>query len=367
METLRNACTSSYVAPIGTILHIGSVDPKISCETVPHSRYNGGMSKFGYTTATCFAAVMASSCTAWPAAASPNAYCDRSSWMYDKDLCAQIGDRTGSGPTLVPTTTAPSSSGSGLSGFVSEHAGLIVLVVAGLIAWAVIAGFRDSTAGKAKEAAAEQQAALDRGRGIALDHHAQQVQQARDAAAWQAPDPSTYDPMGLGVAPPPMPDPDLPAAPPTTDDDLKRYAAFGAVVPWQPGSAFAQVVARDGDIGRAEQAWTEACRAARLGETDTETGAFTPAAELTNVRNVVGSGDVELVVLPADLFTGDVQLNRVIRYLVRTARVRWSGQFEREHTSDKFVIRLSNTDPAAQAAPAPQQQAPADPAAGWEW
>lgn len=323
------------------------------------------MSKLGFATATCFAAVMAASCTASPAAAA-SPYCDTSSWMYDKDLCAQIGDRPpGGGPTLVPTTTAPSStSDGGVTDWIDGH---LVLIIVAAVAVLTVVIVRSAARDKEQKSAEQQSAALNRGRAIALDHHAEQVQQARDAAAWHAPDPSTYDPMGLGVAPPPAPEPDLPTPPPTSDADLQRYSTFGAVVPWVPGTAFATVVARDGDISRAEQAWVEACRAAGLGETDTETGAFTPAAELTNVRNVVGSGDVELAVLPADLFTGDVQLNRVIRYLVRTARVRWSGQFEREHTSDKFVIRLSNTDPAAQAAPAPQQQAPADPAAGWEW
>ncbi|MBN7296638.1 hypothetical protein [Mycobacteroides abscessus] len=316
------------------------------------------MSKFGFVTATFAAAAVAASCTAAPAVAEPCVV----------DALGRVATNFPPGCTpspAAPTTTAPSTgSGSGVTGWIDGHMPLIIGIVVVVL---IVAVTRSVARDKEKAAAEQQQADLDRGRGIALDHHAADVQRVREAAAWSAPDPSTYDPMGLGVAPPQMPEPDLPAAPPQSPADLKRYSTFGAVVPWEPGTAFAAVVARDGDIARAEQAWIEACRAARLGETDSETGAFTPTAELTNVRNVVGSGDVELVVLPADLFTGDVQLNRVIPYLVRTARVRWSGVFEREHTSDSFVIRLSNTDPAAQAPGAPQQQAPADPVSGWEW
>ncbi|SIF25765.1 hypothetical protein [Mycobacteroides abscessus] len=325
------------------------------------------MSKFGFATAIFISAAIADSCAAAPASAAGGCD-DPASSLYASDFCKGVRELQTYGTTApAPTTPSTSSGGSGVTGFISEHAGLIVFAFVALLAFAVIKGWRESAAEDAKKAAQQEQAALDRGRNIALDHHAERVQQAREAVAWSAPDPSTYDPMGLGVAPPQMPEPDLPDAPPSSPADLKRYSIFGAVVPWVPGSAFAALVARDGDITRAEQAWVEACRAARLGETDSETGAFTPTAELTNVRNVVGSGDVELVVLPADLFTGDVQLNRVIPYLVRTARVRWSGVFEREHTSDSFVIRLSNTDPAAQAPGALQQQAPADPASGWEW
>ncbi|WP_175400019.1 hypothetical protein [Tsukamurella pseudospumae] len=56
-------------------------------------------------------------------------------------------------PTLTPSTsTGGGSASGGLGDWVSEHAGLVVLVVAALIAWAVIAGLRS---GKAQETAAK--------------------------------------------------------------------------------------------------------------------------------------------------------------------------------------------------------------------
>lgn len=321
-----------------------------------------GMKRIHYVTATFCTAAVAASCAAAPAVAEPCVV----------DALGRVATAFPPGctpPPAAPTTTAPStsSSGGGLSGFVSEHAGLVVLVVVGLIAWAVIAGLRSQGDEERKLAAQQQAAELNRGRVIAQDHHAEQVHAARESAAWQAPDPATYDPMGLGVQPPAAAEPDLPAPPPQSPADLKRYSTFGAVVPWIPSTAFAQVVARDGSIEAADRAWIEACRAARFGDFDVETGAFTPAAELTNVRNVVGSGDVIIAVQPRDIFVTEQQLNAVRKFLVQTARVRSASEFEREFETGKYTTRLSNADPAAQAAAAPQQQTPADPASGWEW
>lgn len=267
-------------------------------------------------------------------------------------------------PTLdapAPATTPSTSTGSGgLSGFVSEHAGWIVLGVIALIAFAVVKGLRAQADEEKKATAEEQQAALARGRAIAQDHHAAQVQAAHDAVASVRPDPRDYDPDGIGLAPPPMQAPDVPDAPPQSPADLRRYATFGAVVPWRPGTAFSQVVSSDGDISGADAAWIEACRAARLGDFDTETGAFTPAAELTNVRNFTDdSGDVQLAVLPRDIFVSESQLDGVRKFLVKTARVASASPFEREFETGKYLTRLSNTATPQQVASTPQQAAPA--------
>lgn len=316
------------------------------------------MSKFGFVTATFAAAAVAASCTAAPAVAEPCVV----------DALGRVATNFPPGCTpspAAPTTTAPSTgSGSGVTGWIDGHMPLIIGIVVVVL---IVAVTRSVARDKEKAAAEQQQADLDRGRGIALDHHAADVQRVREAAAWSAPDPSTYDPMGLGVAPPQVPEPDLPAAPPQSPADLKRYSVFGAVVPWVPATAFAQVVTREGSIEPAEQAWIEACRAAKFGDFDTETGAFTPAAELTNVRNVADSGDVVLAVQPRDIFVTEQQLDKVLLFLVKTARVRSAAPFEREHDSGKYTTRLSNTDPAAQAPSAPQQQAAPDPASNWEW
>lgn len=260
----------------------------------------------------------------------------------------------------APATTPSTSTGSGgLSGFVSEHAGWIVLGVIALIAFAVVKGLRAQADEKKKATAEEQHAALARGRAIAQDHHAAQVQAAYDAVAAVRPDPATYDPDGIGLAPPPMQAPDVPDAPPQSPADLRRYAEFNAVVPWVPGSAFASVVTRDGDLAPAESAWLEAARAARLGDFDAETNTFTPAATLVRVEQLPDGEDVRFRVEPRDIFVTDAQLNKVHQFLVRTAHVASASPFIRDHSTGNYATVLSNRvasapAPVAQAAPAPQ-------------
>jgi hypothetical protein len=237
------------------------------------------------------------------------------------------------GETTTPTPTPSTGGGhdSGLSGS-SQLLMCVVLLVVAAIALRWFWQWRQANASAGEQAATDREReVLARGRQIATDHHAEQVQQAQEG----------------GVEPP--------AAPPMADADLRRYADFGAVVAWTPGSAFAQVVTRDGDISRAAQAWTEACRLARLGDNDPETGVFTPAAVLVQVRNVNADPDaVVLVVEPSSYLIGEEQLNRATDFLVRTARVRSAGKFEREHASDRFTVRLGNVDVVAQAGDGPQ-------------
>lgn len=301
------------------------------------------------------AAVIAASCAAGPAAAAPSPYCDKSSFIYDADLCAQIGDRTGSGPTLVPATTAPSTSSSsgGLSGFVSDHAGLIVLVVAALIAWAVIAGFRDAAADKEKAAAARAQGALARGRRIAEDWHANRVAQER--ATLPQPDPADYDPLGLGLMPPTQKDPEV-EWPPMDTEDLRRYAEYDAVVPWQANTAIAAVMGRDGSDGKARDAWLEACKAANAGDTDAS-GIFTPCASYRGLDVPVDApqtGDVRIRVMPVGLHVGEREMNAAGAYLARCAMVTIAHPFVRHAHTGEYWARLSMHATQQPSAPAPQ-------------
>ncbi|MEX3656925.1 hypothetical protein ABFW09_29990 [Mycolicibacterium fortuitum] len=241
----------------------------------------------------------------------------------------------------------------------SDHAVWIVVIVGGLIAWAVIAGLRSETADREKEAAGADAATLARGRAIAADHHAVHVQAARELAAEQMPPRETWDPHGLGLAPPPMPQPELPPAPPMSDEDLRRYATFGAYVPWETGTAFAQAITRSGDDAPIRSAWLQACQLAGLGETDPETGTFTPAATVAWIA-AVGDGDVEISVDTRDYSIGDQQLNRVRPHLERTARVESASPFQRDAARDWFTTRLSMQQPRRAAAQAelPAAEAP---------
>lgn len=268
-------------------------------------------------------------------------------------------------PPAAPTTTAPSTSSSGgLSGFVSEHAGLIVLVVAGLIAWAVIAGFRSEAADKKVATANRKADAIARGRRIAEDWHAERV--AAAYAAMPQPDPAEYDPHNLGLAPPRQPEPDLPDPPPMNDADLMRYAEFNAVVEWVPGSAFAAIVNRDG-ADRASEAWVEACRAAAAGDT-AESGVFTPIAEVVDVVACGDdTGDVGIVVQPRDIHVGAKQLDRVREFFARTARVATVSQFARNPATDQFVTRLTMNQSQPAAAKAQQQTGPEQPRVDPRW
>ncbi|EUA41991.1 hypothetical protein I549_0225 [Mycobacterium avium subsp. avium 2285 (R)] len=262
----------------------------------------------------------------------------------DRDL------RAGGRQTPTP---APSSGGSG-SSFFDDWGGLLFAAgIIAFIAWVVIANLRESAADKEQRAAGE----LARGRAIAEQHHARAVQRAHAEAAAQVPDRTVYDPHGVGLAPPPMPEPKIPAAPATTPEDLQRYASFNAVVPWREGSALAAVTAPNGDRSKAEAAFAEAVRTAGLGTTD-ENGNFIPDAALASVNAYLdGSGDVEFVVRTRDITIGEKELAKVTHYLLLTARVAGAGPWEREVATGRYTIRLSMNAKAAQQ----QEQKPAEP------
>ncbi|WP_074380437.1 hypothetical protein [Mycobacteroides abscessus] len=299
--------------------------------------------RYGRFTAALTLAVTAVACgTAAPAAADPTGCENPSPAMAE--FCKGIEDLKGLGTTTpAPATTAPSSGsggGGGLGEFVSDHAIWIVAIVGGLIVWAVIAGLRNQEADKEKKDADQDAATLARGRAIAADHHAVQVQAARELAAEQMPDPSLYDPDGIGLAPPPMPQLELPPAPPMSDEDLQRYATFGAYVPWETGTAFAQAITRSGDDAPIRSAWLQACQLVGLGETDPETGSFTPAATVAWIA-AVGDGDVAISVDTRDYSIGATQLDRVRPHLERTVRVESASPFQRDAARDWFTTRLS--------------------------
>lgn len=151
-------------------------------------------------------------------------------------------------------------------------------------------------------------------------------------------------------------------------EDLQRYAAFHWAVPWQPGTAFGNLVDRRGSYPRLNAAWIQACELARLGHWDDE-GVFTPAAVIANVNGYGDSGDLELSVNTADYTVGERELNRVREHLVRTARVETASPFTRNAVKDWHVTRLSMNAPQAVPDQAPQQEAPAppDPTLNWEW
>ncbi|WP_236577740.1 hypothetical protein [Gordonia sp. YY1] len=255
----------------------------------------------------------------------------------------------------TPPTTTPSSGGSGggigdwFSSFFEDwgaflfFGGLVAFVV-----WVVIVNRRDTAEEKQKRAAATQA----RGRQIAEAAHAAAVQRAHAEAAAQMPPREVYDPMNMGAVPP-TPDPVIPAPPSTDPTDLQRYTAFGAVTPWETGTAFAAVVSRDGSLARATAAWLTAAQEAGLGEVD-EDGAFTPSATLTNVR--YDDGDVELVVQPAGLHIAEKQLDKALPFLVVEARVERATPFVREAATGRYVTTLTNrVEPEQAAAPATDQ------------
>ncbi|MDO2981369.1 Uncharacterised protein [Mycobacteroides abscessus subsp. massiliense] len=316
--------------------------------------------RYGCFTAALTLAVTAAACgTAAPAAADSTGCENPSPAMAE--FCKGIEDLKGLGTTTPAPTTAPSSGsggGGGLGEFVSDHAGWIVLLVGGLIAWAVIAGLRSEAADKEKVVAGADAATLARGRRIAADHHAVQVQAARELAAEQMPPRETWDPHGLGLAPPAMPEPTLPDPPSMADEDLQRYAAFDAVVPWEAGTAFAQAITRSGDDAPIRSAWLQACQLAGLGETDTD-GTFTPAASVAWIA-AAGDGDVEISVDTRDYNVGATQLDKVRPHLERTARVESASRFQRDAARDWFTTRLSMQQPRRAAAQAelPAAEAP---------
>lgn len=270
----------------------------------------------------------------------------------------------------TPPTTTPSSGGSGdgfsvsewVSDFVGSGVGTLLFFggIAAVIVWVVIANRRETADEKQKRSSAE----LARGRAIAEQHHAAAVQQAHAEAAAQMPDPSVYDPMGMGVAPAPIEVQSVPA-PPTDPEDLQRYATFDAAVPWTPGTAFAAVVSRSGDWSRARNAWALACEQAGLTETD-ENGEVTLQAELTGLRTIGGDDDaVVLAVRPSGLHIAEKALDRVREFLVVTAHVETASPFQREAATGLYLTTLRNVVEHAPA-PAPDTAPVAGPES-WEW
>ncbi|WP_157932177.1 hypothetical protein [Mycobacteroides abscessus] len=262
-------------------------------------------------------------------------------------------------PTAPATTgSTGTSSGAGLGDWFSEHAGVILFVIAVVAVIAIAAAVKSGTS---KDKAAASEADLARGRAIAQSAHAAAVQRAYAEAAAQAPPREQWDPMNMGAVPP-TPEPVIPAPPSTDPDDLKRYSVFNAAVPWTPGTAFAAVVDRNGNLARATAAWLTAAQEAGLGELD-EAGTFTPSAVLTNVRYIDG-GDVELVVQPAGLHIAEKALDKALPYLVVEARVERATSFAREAATGRYVTKLTNRVEPEQAAAAATDQPPID---IWKW
>ncbi|WP_237100838.1 hypothetical protein [Mycobacteroides abscessus] len=272
------------------------------------------------------------------------------------------GDYTCITETPTPTTGTTGSGSSesgGLGAWFSEHAGVILFVIAVAAVIAIVAAVKSGTS---KDKAAASEAELARGRQISLAAHAAAVQRAHAEAAAQMPPREVWDPMNMGAVPP-TPEPVIPAPPSTDPTDLQRYNAFGAVTPWEAGTAFAAVVDRDGSLARATAAWLTAAQAAGLGEVD-EDGTFTPSATLTNVR-YVNDGDVQLVVQPAGLHIAEKALDKVLPFLVVKARVESASPFVREAATGRYCSTLTNRTQEVQA-PAPETT-PANDPSNWEW
>lgn len=138
------------------------------------------MKRIHYVTATFFTAAIAASCAAAPAVAEPCVV----------DALGRVATDFPPGctpPPAAPATTAPSTaSGGGFTGWIDGHLPLIIGIAAIAL---IVAVARSAARDKQQETAKHQQAALDRGRAIALDHHAEQVHNARENAAWSTPDP----------------------------------------------------------------------------------------------------------------------------------------------------------------------------------
>lgn len=275
------------------------------------------------------------------------------------DNLRRLCDIANTPPTPTPSTDGSSGGiGDWFSSFFEDWGAF--LFFGGLVAfivWVVIVNRRDTAEEKAKKQAAE----LARGRAIAQAAHADAVRRAHAEAAAQIPPREEWDPMNMGALPP-TPEPVIPVPPSTDPTDLQRYTAFGAVTPWEAGTAFAAVVSRDGSLARATAAWLTAAQAAGLGELD-EDGAFTPSAVLTNVRYIDG-GDVELVVQPAGLHIAEKQLDKALPYLVVEARVESASPFVREAATGRYMTTLTNRVEAEQPAAAATDQPSID---IWKW
>ncbi|WP_435594686.1 hypothetical protein [Tsukamurella tyrosinosolvens] len=233
--------------------------------------------------------------------------------------------------------------GDGVADWFSANGGTICLLIGIAAAIAITITIRKGNAEEKAERAAAEAA---RGRALAAADQARRQHEAEQAALAQAPSRETFDPLGLGLPAPAVHVPQVAAAP-INPEDLARYAALGAVVPWTPGTALAAVMTRAGDIAAARRAFAEACQLGGLGETDPESGTFTPAAEVVRVEPTPDEGDAALVIRPASVMTGGEQVDRVRTLLERTARVRHAGPAARIHATGEWIVVLSNRDLAA--------------------
>lgn len=245
--------------------------------------------------------------------------------------------------------------GGGVGDWISDHILWIVIGAAVVIAIAVM---NSKTKGR--------EASQARGRQIA-EAHQQRVQPAAPV-----PDPTDFDPLGLGLAAPKVPAALNPAPipePRLTDEDARRYARYGYAVDYATGSAFASLTTRDGDWKQAEAAWTAACQAAAIGETqmrksripgiDSHRAVYVAPADLVRVIPLE-NGDATVVVKPRSVAIGADELNRAVPMFLRTARLRHAGRFVREHTTDEYLLRVSNRDLATESASATATAATTD-------
>jgi len=279
----------------------------------------------------------------------PGSVCDpnpTTNPSYDPKFCASW--------TQPPTTSSGSRLDQGLDRLLDNPFVVVggILVAVLLVGWILASGFGTND-----------DKAQARGRQIA-EAHQQRVQPAAPVQ-----DPAEFDPLGLGLAAPKMPAAPGPAPipePRLTDEDARRYARYGYAVDYVPGSAFASLTARDGDWKAASDAWTAACEAAALGETemrkrlpgldripgvDSRREVYVAPADLVRVIPLE-DGDATVIVKPRSVAIGADQLNRAVPFFLRTGRLRHAGKFVRDHTTDEYLVTVSNRDVAAEQ-PAP--------------
>lgn len=247
--------------------------------------------------------------------------------------------------------------GDAVADFFSANGGLICLLLGIAAAIAITVTIRKGNAEDREQAAAAEAA---RGRTLAAADLARRQAEAEAAALAQAPARETFDPLGLGLPAPAVHVPQVAAAP-TNPEDLARYAALGAVVPWTPGTALAAVMTRSGSIAPAQRAFAEACELGGLGETAPETGTFALAASVVRVEPTADEGDAALVIRPASVLVGGTEIDRIRTLLERTARVRHAGPAVRAHATGEWIVVLSNRDlTALEQSSAPAAQADSD-------
>lgn len=252
-------------------------------------------------------------------------------------------------PTLTPSPSTGSGSNSGLDGVIDAIGQGAITVGIIIIAILVIGWIAGAIFGTGDQE--------ERGRQIAEQYH----QPAANPAPSEA-DPADFDPLGLGLAAPAaapaqqsMPEPQL------SPEDAQRYAKFGRPVDWIPGTAFASLTTRSGDWKAASTAWAAACEAGHLGATeqrasripgiDRVRAVYVPAADLVRI-NPRDNGDAEVIVQPRSIAVGAEQLNTVVPLFLRTGRLRHGGRFTRLHSTDEYLLVVSNRDITAEK-PAP--------------